>query len=147
MRIGARAKFSAAEEASLVQAIEAAERQTSAEIRIHIEGRCPGYELDRASELFATLRMHETEARNGVLLYLAIQDRKFGVIGDSGIHQFVGDAFWESVYGAARPLLARGDWEAGLRSAVHQVGEALRTHFPRKVEDVNELNDAISWGW
>lgn len=147
MRIGSRSLFTAAQERALIAAIEAAELRTSAEVRMHIESRCPGAELDRAAELFKVLNMHATAARNGVLVYLAIKDRKFGVIGDVGIHSRVGDAFWDGVYASARPALAEGNWVAGLGAATRQVGEALAVHFPRAADDVNELPDAISWGW
>ncbi len=145
MRIGA--PFSKSDERALVRAIESAERQTSAELRIHIERRCPGYELDRAAEVFEALSMHQTQARNGVLIYLAWKDRKFAIIGDTGIHQRVGDAFWEGVYADARSALSRQAWVEGLSAAVVAAGAALRAHFPRAQDDVNELPDAISWGW
>lgn len=145
MRLGT--PFSKSDERTLVLAIEAAELRTSAELRIHIERRCPGYELDRAAELFEALSMHRTEARNGVLIYLAWKDRKFGIIGDLGIHQHVGDAFWDGVYAEARAALGRGAWVEGLRLAVDEAGKVLSAHFPRQLDDVNELPDAISWGW
>ena len=145
MRFGT--PFSKSDERALVRAIESAELQTSAELRIHIERRCPGYELDRAAEVFEALAMHQTQARNGVLIYLAWKDRKFGVIGDIGIHQHVGDAFWEGVYAEARSALSRQAWVEGLSAAVVAAGAALRAHFPRAQDDVNELPDAISWGW
>lgn len=147
MRLGAQGQFSAAEERALEQAIEQVELRTSAEVRIHIERRCPGEVMDRAAECFEALKMHETAARNGVLLYLAIKDRKFAVIGDVGIHQHVGDAFWDAVADAARPQLAAERWTDGLQAAAVAVGDALIEHFPIASDDVNELTNAISWGW
>lgn len=147
MKLGAQAHFTAADERALEQAIEQVESRTSAEVRIHVERRCPADVLDRAAECFEALNMHQTAARNGVLLYLAIKDRKFAVIGDVGIHQHVGDAFWEQVQIAARTPLASSRWTEGLLQATAAVGEALAEHFPVAADDVNELSNAISWGW
>ena len=91
--------------------------------------------------------MHETDARNGVLLYLAIHDRKFAVIGDVGIHQVVDQPFWDATYEAASPWFKSDAWVVGLKAALEAIGKALEVHFPRSNEDVNELSDAISWGW
>lgn len=147
MRFGAHAHFTPADERALERAIEQVESLTSAEIRIHVESRCPAEVLDRAAECFAALNMHLTAARNGVLLYLAIRDRKFAVIGDVGIHQFVGDDFWEQVQTAAHASLASNRWTDGLLEATAAVGNALVEHFPVADDDENELTNAISWGW
>lgn len=147
MRIGARSHFSAVDEQSLEDCIRQLEGRTSAELRIHIERRCGGDALDRAAECFKALRMHETEARNGVLLYLAIRDRKFAIIGDVGIHQVLNQSFWDAAHGAARPGFESEAWVDGLQSAIESLTEALVQHFPRSEEDVNELSDSISWGW
>ncbi len=147
MKIGAHAQFTPEDERALEQAIEQVESRTSAEVRIHVESRCPAEVLDRAAECFEALSMHRTAARNGVLLYLAIKDRKFAVIGDVGIHQHVGDAFWEEVQTAARTSFASNRWTEGLLRATAAVGDALLEHFPVADDDVNELTNAISWGW
>ena len=147
MRLGAKGWLSAEEEAALEQRIARVERKTSAEVRIHVERRCPGDVMDRAAECFEALKMHQTAARNGVLLYLALKDRKFAVLGDIGIHQHVGDTFWKSVEFAAKPHLVESEWSKALDAATAAVGDALAEHFPWTPEDVNELTNAISWGW
>ena len=86
-----------AEDAALVAAIGEAERQTSGEIRVHLEDTCPTPEpLDRAAQVFAELNMHKTAARNGVLFYLAWKSRQFAVVGDAAINAAVPDDFWET---------------------------------------------------
>ena len=147
MRLGAQSWLSAEEEAGLEQRIAQVERNTSAEVRIHVERRCPGEVMDRAAECFEALNMHQTVARNGVLIYLAVKDRKFAVLGDIGIHQHVGDSFWKSVELAARQHLVESEWSKALDAATAAVGDALAEHFPWTPEDVNELTNAISWGW
>ena len=147
MRFGARSHFNQTDERLLEGLIAEIEGRTSAEIRIHVERRCRGNQLDRAAECFEALRMHETDARNGVLLYLAIHDRKFAVIGDVGIHQVVDQPFWDATYEAASPWFKSDAWVVGLKAALEAIGKALEVHFPRSNEDVNELSDTISWGW
>ena len=78
-------------------AIENAEHQTSGEVRVHIETVCKQNVLDRAAWLFKKLKMHETKERNGVLVYLSINDKKFAIIGDSGINKVVPEGFWNQI--------------------------------------------------
>ena len=90
------------------KAIAAAELQTSGELRVHIETTCKGDVMDRASVVFAALKMHKTEARNGVLVYLSTEDRKFAILGDMGINAKVDDGFWQATHDLALPLLKMG---------------------------------------
>ncbi|MDG2363450.1 MAG: TPM domain-containing protein [Flavobacteriales bacterium] len=126
--------------------IASAEKQTSGELRVHIDRNCRGDVMDRISGLFTALSMHKTEARNGVLIYLAIKDRKFAVIGDGGINEKVQEGFWQSTYDAALPHFKSEDFSTGLCSAIEACGKALSEHFPYCEDDVNELDNGISWG-
>ena len=90
-------KLSEEEKSIIVKAIQEAELNTSGEIRVHLENHCKKDVLDRAAEVFATLKMHRTELRNGVLFYLAMKDHKFAILGDSGINQKVPEHFWEEI--------------------------------------------------
>ena len=123
-----------------------AELQTSGEIRVHIETSCKGEVLYRASIVFAALKMHKTEARNGVLVYLSTEDRKFAIIGDSGINSVVDKDFWQSTYDIALPLLKEGNWTEALCQTLDSCGKQLKAHFPYKDGDVNELDNTVSWG-
>ena len=137
-----------AQETALVAAIKAAELQTSGEIRLHLEDKCPTPEpLDRAAQVFAELKMHRTKLRNGVLFYLAWQTRQFAVVGDAGINSAVPDDFWEDVKETVVSHFRQEQYVAGLEHGIRLVGEQLRQFFPYDAAtDINELSDDISYG-
>jgi uncharacterized membrane protein len=143
--------LSAAEQDRLRDAIAAAEMRTSGEIRLHLELEVPakppigGDAYLRAREVFAALGMHETEARNGVLIYLATRSRKFAVLGDEELHRRVGEAFWNDVRDLLAGRFREDRFVDGLCEGVALVGEKLRAHFPHRDGDVNELSDEISY--
>lgn len=140
--------FSDAEKQQIVAAIQAAEKQTSGEIRVFVESRCKYVNpLDRAAEVFSVLKMDRTAARNGVLVYVALKDRQLAILGDQGIHEKVGNEFWER---EVRQMLAefnKANYADGIAKIIEDIGEALRTHFPYDKEgDINELPDDIVFG-
>ncbi len=143
--------FSGEEQERIVAAIQAAELRTSGEIRLHVErdvprrGPAKNDAYARARQVFAKLGMHRTEARNGVLVYLATRSRRFAVVGDEELHRRVGDGFWDEVVAAMAARFADGDFGGGLAEGVGAIGESLRTHFPWRDDDVNELDDDISF--
>jgi uncharacterized membrane protein len=140
--------FSDTEKQLIVSSIQAAEKQTSGEIRVFVESRCKYVDpLDRAAEIFAGLKMEETAARNGVLVYVAIRDRQLALLGDKGIHEKVGAEFWNKEVKLILSHFNRADYAAGIAHVVEEIGEALRTHFPYdKNGDINELPDDIVFG-
>ena len=89
--------FTQAQKEAMVAAIRQAEKDTSGEIRVHIEKHCKKSPLDRAVEVFAELKMHKTALRNGVLIYLALEDKKLSIIGDVGINTKVPGDFWDGI--------------------------------------------------
>lgn len=125
-------------------AVAAAERSTSAEIRLHLDHRCPGDPLARAVAVFEQLGMHRTTERNGVMIYVAVADRRLAVIGDRGIHERVGEAYWQRLVATMLTELRAERPLDGLTAAIRDVGEALSTHFPRRPGDANELSDEVS---
>lgn len=129
----------------ILSAIESAEEQTSGEIRLHIENFCKAEVLDRAAFVFNKLGMQQTAERNGVLFYLAVKDRKFAIIGDSGINHMVPADFWESVKETVIISFKQEQFVSGLCQAIQQAGEKLKLYFPRKDNDVNELSNDISF--
>ncbi len=129
--------------ANLDKAIKAAEKNTSGEIRLYVEDRCKEDVLDHASFLFGELKMHETELRNGVLFYLAMQDHKFAILGDGGINTKVEDDFWEHIKDEMRAAFVEGKFSEGLEKGISMAGKALAQHFPYQKGDVNELSDDI----
>lgn len=138
--------FTGQQKALLKRAIEVAEMNTSGEIRVHMENRCPEDPMDRAVHIFAKLEMHKTIQRNGVLFYLALRDRKFVIIGDSGINAVVPDDFWENIKERALNLIRDGKITEGLAEGIRMAGEQLKFHFPCETDDKNELPDEISYG-
>lgn len=138
--------FSAAEQHRIVAAIQRAERETSGEIRVHVEERCPGDAYARAREVFAALGMYRTQQRNGTLIYLAVGDRKFAVIGDEGIHAVVPPGFWDTVRDAMATHFRAGSFVVGVCAGVAAIGEQLQAYFPWTLADQAELTDEVSEG-
>jgi uncharacterized membrane protein len=130
--------------AAVAAAVAEAEARTSAEIRVHVDPRCPGAPMARAVEVFERLGMARTARRNGVLVYLAIEDRKLAVIGDAGVHARVPGDYWERLRDDLAARLREGRPRDGLIAAVATVGETLQRHFPRGPGDRNELSDEVS---
>jgi uncharacterized membrane protein len=139
-------KFKLAEKIRIVSAIKQAEKNTSGEVRVHIENHSKTDVLDRAADVFAMLKMHKTQLRNGVLFYLALKDKNFAVLGDAGINAVVPDNFWESIKEAMQEHFKNGDFAEGLSIGITMAGEKLKEHFPYQKDDVNELPDDISFG-
>jgi len=138
--------FTRAEQHRIVAAIQDAEHQTSGEIRVHVEGHCPGDAYARAREVFANLGIHRTKQRNGTLIYLAVKDRKFAVVGDEGIHAVVPAGFWDAVRDAMADDFRRGRFCQGVCDGIAAIGQHLKAYFPWTPTDRDELSDAISTG-
>ena len=140
--------FTAAEQQQIVEAIGASEKLTSGEIRVFVESHCRFVDpLDRAEEAFFKLKMDNTKQRNGVLVYVAMKDRQLAIFGDKGIHEKVGDAFWNEQAKKILSHFSRADYAGGLEKIISEIGKALCTYFPYdKDTDINELPDDIVYG-
>ena len=139
--------FSKPEQDRIIEAIKAAEMDTSGEIRVHVEHHCPHSDvLTRAQEVFAHLNMHRTELQNGVLFYVAVSDRKFAVLGDKGINERVPVGFWDNVRDVLRQHFVKEQFSEGLGQGITLAGQQLKTFFPHQKNDANELSDDISFG-
>ena len=136
--------MSAADLDAVTRAIALAEAGTSAEVRVHLDHACPGDPAARAVELFERLGMHRTAERSGVLVYVAVTDRKLAIIGDEGIHARVGEAYWRRLVDATTRPFREARPRDGLVHSLAEIGEALGRHFPRRADDSNELDDRIS---
>ncbi len=134
------------QEQTLVDAIKVAEKNTSGEIRVHLEKASDVPPMDRALDLFYQLKMNETAQRNGVLIYVAIESNKFAILGDEGIHNKVTDSFWNATKDIVISHFRKKEYTKGLELAILDVGEKLKTYFPYQSDDVNELSDEISKG-
>ncbi len=132
--------------ALIEQAIKEAELDTSGEIRVHLESKCPSDPLQRAVYIFNYLKMSNTQARNGVLVYVAVESRKFAIIGDAGINNVVPDNFWDDIKDKMRASFSQGHYVEGLVIAIKETGASLKKYFPYQSDDVNEQPDEISFG-
>lgn len=143
-----RSFFSEEETRIIVKAIRHAENQTSGEVRVYVERRCSWVDaIDRAAEIFFSLKMEKTEQRNAVLIYVAIKDRQLAVFGDEGIHQKVGNEYWNRVVSEMLGSFNTNNYAEGIANCAIQVGDALKTHFPfNRDTDKNELPDEIVFG-
>ena len=133
------------EDQRVVEAIKQAELNTSGEIKVHIENRCKGDVEKRSLFVFKKLKLHKTQLRNGVLIYLAVKDRKFAILGDEGINKMVEDGFWNDVKDLMLSHFKEGRFTEGLEEGIQRCGEKLKTYFPYQSDDVNEIPDEISY--
>lgn len=138
--------FSTEEVIEIENAIREAEEGTSGEIRVHVDNFCKSDPLERAEMLFAEMRMHETELRNGILIYIAQHDRKFAIYGDKGIHEKVNDGFWIDIKSVLLNEFANGNFKKALIDAVLKSGVELKKYFPISENDKNELNNEVTFG-
>ena len=135
-----------AERKRVAEAISAAERRTSGEIRVHIEEHIEEDVLDHAAYVFEELGMHHTRERNGVLIYICVADRLVAVLGDKGINERVPPGFWNDVVAILKLHFAADRPADGLCEAVHMVSEKLAAFFPWQAADTNELSNEVSFG-
>lgn len=138
--------FTAEQKEAIGKAIQEAELNTSGEIRVHIENKCKKDVLDRAAIVFSSLKMQNTKLRNGVLFYLSIADKKFAIIGDGGINALVSDDFWDKIKETLLLHFKEGDFSEGLSVGIKMAGEQLKSQFPHQEDDINELDNEISFG-
>jgi uncharacterized membrane protein len=141
--------LSASDKQLLVQAIQAAEQNTSGEIRVFVESSIPKKQdaLQRATEIFFKNKMNETKDRNGVLVYVAVADKKLAIYGDQRIHEKVGIEFWYQQVQEMTSHFKQAHYVHGMVRVIDAVGHALKDHFPYdRVTDENELSDEIMTG-
>ena len=134
------------EEQEIVEAIRVAEKNTSGEIRVHIEKTTSMDPYERAMEVFHQLKMDETELKNGVLIYLAVEDRHFVICGDKGINDLVVEDFWNTTKEIMKNHFKNGNFKQGLIDGILMAGEQLQKYFPWQQGDTNELSNEISKG-
>jgi uncharacterized membrane protein len=145
-RAGTRRKFPDAVNAAIESAIRAAEQASSAEIRFVVETALDIAELkgalsprDRALQVFAQLRIWDTELRNGVLIYVLAADRDVEIVADRAAAAKVPAAEWETVCRLIEGHFRAGRFETGAVAGVAAVGGLLERHFPAASVDRDEL--------
>lgn len=138
--------LSALEEKRVLEAIRLAEKNTSGEVRVHLESKCKGDVIKRAQKIFKKLKMHKTKLRNGVLFYIATDSHHFAIIGDTGIDNKVPPNFWDETKDLVISKLINQETVEGLEKGILKAGEKLKEFFPHQSDDENELSDEISTG-
>jgi len=138
--------LTAREEQQIVAAIKSAEKNTSGEIRVHIEKSTEIPPLTRAKEVFWFLNMDETKEQNGVLFYIAVENKQFAIYGDRGIYRKTPQNFWDEEKEIVLKHFSKKENAKGLLIAIEKVGEKLKKLFPYQTDDSNELSDEISKG-
>lgn len=134
------------DEQEIVVAIKTAEKNTSGEIRVHIENTTEKDHYERALEVFYLLEMDQTKDQNGVLIYVAVHDHKFVICGDKGINDVVPKDFWNATKEIMQAHFKQGNFKQGLIDGILKAGEELKAHFPWQIDDENELSNQISKG-
>jgi len=132
------------EEQEIIAAIRVAEKNTSGEIRVHIEATSDKDHYERAIEVFFSLEMNTTKQANAVLIYVAVNDKKFVIYGDEGIHSIVSSDFWNATKDVMQHHFKTGNFKQGIVDGILKAGSALKSHFPYKTDDENELSNEIS---
>ncbi|WP_369997690.1 TPM domain-containing protein [Winogradskyella sp.] len=138
--------LTAKEEQEIIEAIRVAERETSGEIRVHIEQNCGIDVYERAMDVFHLLKMDNTKQQNGVLIYVAVDNKAFVIFGDHGINNIVGSNFWNSTRDKIASKFKSGNFKEGLIDGIKEAGRVLSEHFPWEHGDRNELDNTISKG-
>lgn len=136
--------LSALDRDRIVEAIGTAERMTSGEIRVHIQPKAYGEIRHVAERTFERLGMTRTKERNGVLLFIACEEQRFVILGDSGIDARVPAGFWDDICTKLHDRFQQGEFTAGIVDAVHSAGRELQAYFPRAHDDKNELANEIN---
>lgn len=135
-----------AEEQEIVSAIGIAEKNTSGEIRVHIEKQTSIAAIERAVEVFHQLQMEQTQDRNGVIIYVAVKSKQFAIYGDKGINEKVPSDFWDKTKDTIISHFKKGNFKQGLIDGILNAGEQLQKYFPYDEGDTDELSNEISKG-
>ncbi|OIO36106.1 MAG: hypothetical protein AUJ72_06100 [Candidatus Omnitrophica bacterium CG1_02_46_14] len=129
---------------AIMDAITEAERMTSGEIRVHLQKKCKDDVMYEAKKVFRRLKMHKTKHHNAVLIFIAMESRRFAILGDSGVHHHVGGSYWTEIRDKMASHFVKGEMLEGIIVGVLSVGEKLKAHFPLEPNDRNELPNEIT---
>ena len=136
--------LSSSDKKEISEAIRLAEGQTSGQIRVHVKKKCVEDVLAEAKKVFLKLKMHHTKKKNGVLIFIALNSRRFAILGDSGIHEKVGSSFWDETRDKMTEHFLNGRMKQGILAGVLSAGQKLKEHFPHHAGDRNELADQVT---
>lgn len=136
--------LSVTDERAIIESIRLAEKHTSGEIRVHLEATTQMDHFDRATQLFNLLHMNNTKYGNGVLIYVAVEDKKLVILGDEGINKVVPSNFWKETKNTITTSFKVGSIRDGLVHGIQMTGQKLKEYFPYHIGDTNELSNEIS---
>jgi len=137
--------LSSSDEKEIIEAITQAEKNTTGEIRVHIETNSNKEPYTRAQEVFFELAMDKTTHSNGVLFYICLSSKAFVILGDTGIdRQVKAENFWEGTKELVINHFKQGLYKQGLIYGILKAGSQLKVYFPSKGENKNELSNEIS---
>jgi uncharacterized membrane protein len=137
--------FNSAEKEQIDRAVELAEKSTSAEIKLIVLRHCWLDIKRKAAELFKKYGLDKTQQRNAVLILLITTNHEFLIYGDEGIHQKVGQSFWDDVKDTMTSHFQQNEFGTGLQLGIGRIGEKLGTYFPYQSDDTNEISNEISY--
>jgi uncharacterized membrane protein len=148
----ARMRFPSKTLDAIEQAIARAELTHAGEIRFAVESVLAPLPIlkgvtprDRAHEVFASLRVWDTEQNNGVLVFVQLADRSVEIVADRGFDGRVSPAEWAAVCRLMEEHFRAGRFEAGSIAGVDAIGTVLARHFPQipgqTVASRNQLPD------
>lgn len=140
--------FTPIQKEKILKAIEHSEHNTSGEVRVYVESHCAYVDpIDRAIEIFYTLKMESTQLKNAVLVYVAMKDKQLAIYADEGIYKKAGSSFWKEEVQKMLSHFNKAVYADGIATVVTEIGNALHTHFPfDATTDKNELPDDIVFG-
>jgi uncharacterized membrane protein len=145
-----RRRFPEASLQRITAAIETGERGHTGEVCFAVEAALPLREVitgvgsrERATDVFARLRVWDTQANNGVLLYLLLADHAIEIVADRGLEGCVSPAQWQAVCRRIEGGLRGGDYEAAVLDGIAALSELVAGCFPRTgdADEPNELPD------
>jgi uncharacterized membrane protein len=129
----------------ILEEIRRAELSTTGEIKVHVEATCPAADpMTRAIDLFEKLGLHRTESRNGVLIYAALHERRFTIIGDVALDASLRDELFGEALRRLSIAFRRGAYGEGIAAAVTALGTTMTRRFPGLPGNKNEIENEIS---
>ena len=132
------------EEKRIVEAIGKAEMCTSGEIKVHIQRKLKGDIFEEAVKVFKKLGMANTKLKNGVLIFIALKNRQFTIIGDEGINNKVSDGFWDDTVNVMTEYFKNNELVSGIEKGIEVAGNALKEFFPHEADDKDEISNEVS---
>ena len=133
---------------SIASAIGEAEKTTAGEIRVSIRQKRKWAERKHTIEEIARNEFHllgmtKTKDRTGILIFLLLEDKKFYILADEGIHAKVENGTWDRIAREMSNHFSQKNFRLGIIHGVQSVGGELSKFFPRKAGDTNELSNDV----